>query len=539
MSVTHAAYLPEEEPLNFDAEYLHQVRDEDEVSTLPSTVVASPAASIKLDTSAFPAKDTTTPLPMGKFSILLMLNAVFPLAFEVVYPFVNAMIVEIGVTDDPERVGFYSGLVESIFSLMGFIMILPCGYLSDRFGRKPVILIGFAGLAVSMVSFGLSKTLAGMVASRCIGGGLGASWAAIKVMTGEMTDRSNQDLAFSLLAMSYRLGQVSGLPLGGLLAHPEERFSWFRTAFWAEYPYLLPCLAGAAFAALSIIPGVIFIEETLPSKRKQRRKPNKRVQSYGSTDSSVSSTSTLVASQEQLLYACEPTDIEGAKKLIKPQSSWRSLLTPAILSLLFNNALMCFSSEMVFSMWLGMSEAKIGTTMAIRSLVQITLMLGYSQVIRQAGALRVYKILTACNGILDHGGFVLSVLELDCTHPTVWDGEFTLSNMLIWFLRYLEHWVCGFCWTTSASLVNNAAPSAEALSLTNGIAQMTLVLPQAVSPALGNTLFAASIHQNILGGYLVWVVMLAMTAVGWFHSLSLTNPTHDWRENMNKDDDDE
>ncbi|KAG8715981.1 hypothetical protein FRC11_011674, partial [Ceratobasidium sp. 423] len=348
MSAKHAAYLPEE-PLNSDTEY-HEVRDQDELSTLPSTAVASPAASIKLGPSATPAKNTATPLPMGKFAILLMLNAVFPLAFEVVYPFVNAMVVEIGVTDDPERVGFYSGLVESIFSLMGFVMILPCGYLSDRFGRKPVILLGFAGLTVSMVSFGLSKTLAGMIASRCIGGGLGASWAAIKVMTGEMTDRSNQDLAFSLLSMSYRLGQITGLPLGGLLAHPEQRFSWFRTAFWAEYPYLLPCLAGAAFAVFSIIPGVIFIEETLPSKRKQRKRSNKRTPSYGSTDSSVSSTSTLVPPQDQpLVYAREPSDPEGAKKTAKPQSSWRSVLTPAILSLLFNNALMCFSSEMIFS----------------------------------------------------------------------------------------------------------------------------------------------------------------------------------------------
>ncbi|CAE6457524.1 unnamed protein product [Rhizoctonia solani] len=544
MSATHAAYLPEEEPLAFDTEYLHQVRDEDELSTLPSTAVASPAASIKLAASTFPAKDVATPLPMGKFSILLMLNAVFPLAFEVVYPFVNAMIVEIGVTDDPERVGFYSGLVESIFALMGFIMILPCGYLSDRFGRKPVILIGFAGLAVSMVSFGLSKTLAGMITSRCIGGGLGASWAAIKVMTGEMTDRSNQDLAFSLLAMSYRLGQVSGLPLGGLLAHPEERFPWFRTAFWAEYPYLLPCLAGAAFAVLSIIPGVIFIEETLPSKRKQRRKPNKRVPSYGSTDSSVSSTSTLVAPQEQPPYTCEPTDIEGAKKIIKPQSSWRSVLTPAIVSLLVNNALMCFTSEMVFSIFplfaytpvasggLGMSEAKIGTTMATRSLVQIALMFGYNQVIRQAGALRVYKLAMIF--------WVIAVLCFPCLNwvvRTQTSGTESLIFKICLFGFYVIWSIGGFCWTTSASLVNNAAPSAEALSLTNGISQMTLVLPQAVSPALGNSLFAASVHQNILGGHLVWVVMLGMTAVGWFHSLSLSNPTHDWRESMNNDDD--
>ncbi|CAE6477419.1 unnamed protein product [Rhizoctonia solani] len=546
MSATHAAYLPEEEPLNFDTEYLHGVREQDELSTLPSTTVASPAASIKLDGCAFPAKGVPTPLPMGKFSILLMLNAVFPLAFEVVYPFVNAMIVEIGVTDDPERVGFYSGLVESIFSLMGFIMILPCGYLSDRFGRKPVILLGFAGLAVSMVSFGLSKTLTGMIASRCIGGGLGASWAAIKVMTGEMTDRSNQDLAFSLLSVTYRLGQITGLPLGGLLAHPEERFSWFRTPFWAEYPYLLPCLAGAAFAVLSLLPGVIFIEETLPSKRKQRRKANKRTPSYGSTDSSISSTSTLVSPEEQsLLYSCEP-DIECAKKTNKPQSSWRSVLTPAILSLLVNNALMCFSSEMIFSIFplfaytpiisggLGMSEAKIGTAMAIRSLVQIVLMLGYSRVIRKIGALGIYKI-----GMIF---WILAVLYfplLNWVARTQSLGTESLTFQVYLFGFYIIWSIGGFCWTSSASLVNNAAPSAEALSLTTGISQMTLVLPQAVSPALGNSLFAASVHQNILGGYLIWIVMLAMTVAGWFHSLALTNPTHDWRDDVNKEDDDE
>ncbi|KAJ1311351.1 hypothetical protein OPQ81_009844 [Rhizoctonia solani] len=543
MSATHAAYLPEEEPVNFDPEYLHEVRDQDELSTLPSTAVASPAASIK-GSSTIPVKDIATPLPMCKFSILLMLNAVFPLAFEVVYPFVNAMVVEIGVTDDPERVGFYSGLVESIFSLMGFIMILPCGYLSDHFGRKPVILLGFAGLAVSMISFGLSKTLAGMIASRCIGGGLGASWAAIKVMTGEMTDRSNQDLAFSLLSMSYRLGQITGLPLGGLLAHPEQRFSWFRTAFWAEYPYLLPCLVGAAFAVVSIIPGVIFIEETLPSKRKRRTKSNKRTSSYGSTDSSVSSTSTLVTSQEHLVHACEPTDIEGFKKAIKPQSSWRSVLTPAILSLLLNNALMCFASEMVFSIFplfaytpivsggLGMSEANIGTAMATRSLIQITLMLGYSRVIRQVGTLHVYKLAMA---------FWIAVILffpfLNWIVRTQSLGTESLILQACLFGFYIVWSIGGFCWVASATLVNDAAPSAEALSLMNGISQMTLVLPQAVSPALGNTLFAASVHQNILGGHLIWVVMLAMTVVGWFHSLSLTKFTHDWRESHNDGDD--
>ncbi|KAG8715343.1 hypothetical protein FRC08_010688 [Ceratobasidium sp. 394] len=348
MNAAHAGFRPEEQPLTLGVEFLHEIHDDrdPELSSSPtstSTAVGSPAASIKLPALA------PTPLPMTKFSILLMLGAITPLAFELIYPFVNAMIVDIGVTDDPEQVGFYSGLVESVFSLTGFIMILPCGYLSDTFGRKPIILLGMGGLAVSMVSFGLSKSLLGMIASRCIGGALGASWAAIKVMTGEMTDRSNQDLAFSSLQMTFRIGQIIGLPLGGLLAHPERRFKMFDTPFWAAYPYLFPCLIGAAFALFSVVPGVIFIEETLPSKRKQRR-TTKRTPSYGST-ATTSSTSTLVDLSDDAspLHAQKLIDVESTEN--KPQATWCSVMTPPILALLLSNTLMCIASETLFSIY--------------------------------------------------------------------------------------------------------------------------------------------------------------------------------------------
>ena len=67
------------------------------------------------------ASGGATPLPWRGLFTLLLLTAVAPLAFEIIFPFVNQMIVEIGVVDDPEQVGFYSGLIESIFSCMSFI----------------------------------------------------------------------------------------------------------------------------------------------------------------------------------------------------------------------------------------------------------------------------------------------------------------------------------------------------------------------------------------------------------------------------------
>ena len=79
---------------------------------------------------------------------------------------------------------------------------MPASYLADRIGRKPVIISGITGLAISVGSFGMSNSFLAMVLSRCIGGTLGGVLACTKVMVGEMTDRSNQAPAFQWMQVS-------------------------------------------------------------------------------------------------------------------------------------------------------------------------------------------------------------------------------------------------------------------------------------------------------------------------------------------------
>ena len=130
---------------------------------------------------------------------------------------IDQMLVELRVVDDPERVGFYSGLIvspdvlsfrsqclersstskESIFAVMSLLTsmspasshsdfliichhvftVFPTSYASDRYGRKPVILWGITGLGFSLIFFGMSRTFLALVLSRCIGGGMGGVWA--------------------------------------------------------------------------------------------------------------------------------------------------------------------------------------------------------------------------------------------------------------------------------------------------------------------------------------------------------------------------
>ncbi|KAB5591431.1 zinc induced facilitator 1 protein [Ceratobasidium theobromae] len=538
------------------------------------------------------AKGKRTPTPWRSLLVLTALNAVCPLAFELIYPFVNSMIVEIGVTKDPERVGFYSGLVESIFSLSSLLMILPFGYISDHIGRKPVVLLGLGGLSVSIVCFGLSKSLLGMIMSRCIGGALGASWAAIKVMTGEMTDRSNQDTAFSMMNVSYRLGQIVGLPLGGLLAHPERRWTMFQTPFWNEYPFLLPCLVGAGFSLVSILFGMAFVEETLPSKVKARRKSKQPT--YGSTSP------TTLESAAPLLNDGE---LETNKPVQKP--TWRTVMTPSIVSLVLNNACMCIASEMLFSLYplfaftpitsggLGMSEAEIGTQMSVRAVVHVGIMLFYAPINRKLGTTRLYQVTMAFWAIVVLG---FPFLHWAASRTGIKSVVFNAAQLVFFFT-----WsICGFAWVCMGSMVTDASPSAEALSLINGnyvdwnvslddekgatcpgrvilccascvdslsytshvacrpsyvgrrlsskhqispqhitldtgISQISIVLPQTISPALANSLFAASVDKHIMGGNFVWVLLFVFTCLGFLHSLALKEPQDDWRTKQELD----
>lgn len=79
------------------------------------------------------------------------------------------MMEDLKVTEDPSKIGFYSGTVDSIFAVAQLLTIYRWGKLSDRIGRKPVILMGLSGIAFSSLCFGLSNSLLMAVITRSMG----------------------------------------------------------------------------------------------------------------------------------------------------------------------------------------------------------------------------------------------------------------------------------------------------------------------------------------------------------------------------------
>lgn len=93
-----------------------------------------------------------------------------PIAFTSIFPYIYFMVKDFHATEDESKISFYSGLVTSAFTFAEFSTGLLWGRLSDKVGRKPVLLMGLAGTGLSSVVFGLSPNLAVALVARALGG---------------------------------------------------------------------------------------------------------------------------------------------------------------------------------------------------------------------------------------------------------------------------------------------------------------------------------------------------------------------------------
>ena len=130
-----------------------------------------------------------TPLPKAQLATLCAIRLVDPIAFTQIFPYVNEMMERLHLTDDPNKIGFYSGLVESSFAVSQLCCIYNWARISgkqfiaatvtlvvsevvhpDKIGRRPVVLTGILGIGLSTMILGTAHSLAAIILARCVGG---------------------------------------------------------------------------------------------------------------------------------------------------------------------------------------------------------------------------------------------------------------------------------------------------------------------------------------------------------------------------------
>ena len=206
-----------------------------------------------------------TPLPVRQLVILAVIALAEQTALNSIGPYLPEMTANFpGVNED--QVGLFVGLIASAFALAQFTTNFFWGWLSDRIGRKPVILCGTVLTAACFGAFGFSRTLWQAILVQVCLGLVNGNQGLIATCLGEITDRSNQSKAFTYLPVIYGLGGITGPALGGLLVLKDNPF---RKGQPNPYPYALPNLFSAVILLLDAVLIMIFLEESLDGVKDQ------------------------------------------------------------------------------------------------------------------------------------------------------------------------------------------------------------------------------------------------------------------------------
>ncbi|KAJ1311926.1 hypothetical protein OPQ81_010386 [Rhizoctonia solani] len=440
-------------------------------------------------------KNKATALPMKQISILLLMQLSEPLAYSVIYPFVARLVNETGITGgDDSKVGYYAGMIESIFFFTESVFTLQYGRISDQIGRRPVLMFGLFGQAISIFSVGLSKRFWQLVVSRSLSGALNGNTGVAKSMVAELTDETNQAQAFAFLPIVWSTGSTLGPFIGGTFSHPAELLpSVFDTPFWNKYPYFLPCLIAAIYAICVFVVGALYLKETHTVHTEQN---DDRRTENGAASSSPSPSRRSV--------------------------SVRSVLTKRARIAIANYGILAFSDITYLSLQpvvfavpaknggLGLSPREIGLILGLQGIATgLVQACCFAPLHRRFGNKKIYVTGYLCYSLL--------ILSMPLLHALAVSEMKRATWVVLGFVIVLS---CPAFMTFScmAIYVNSSAPSKDALGTLNGISQTIISVIRAIGPATATSLFSLSVEKNLLGGHLVYAILLGVVFLGVFSS---------------------
>lgn len=180
------------------------------------------------------------------FLDILGIGIVIPVLPELIKQFVG------GSASEAAR---YFGPLAAAYALMQFVFAPILGALSDKFGRRPIILIALFGLAVDYLIQGFAPSIAWLFVGRLLAGIMGASFTAANAYIADISTPENRAQNFGLVGVAFGLGFIFGPALGGVLGEV-----WIR----------LPFFVSAGLVLINLIYGYFILPESLaPENRSE------------------------------------------------------------------------------------------------------------------------------------------------------------------------------------------------------------------------------------------------------------------------------
>ncbi|KAK0592063.1 hypothetical protein LWI29_012673 [Acer saccharum] len=410
------------------------------------------------------------------------------------FPFLYFMIKDFHIAKREEDIGSYAGYVGASFMLGRALTSVLWGIVADRYGRKPVIIIGTSAVVIFNTLFGLSVNFWMAIITRFLLGSLNGLLGPIKAYSCEVFRDEYQALGLSTVSTAWGIGLIIGPAMGGFLAQPADKYPniFSKESLFGRFPYFLPCLCISVFA-LGVTIATFWLPETL----------------HMHGDDSISSDASIDALESASCQSKqEGSEGTSKKSLLK---NW-PLMSSIIVYCVFSLHDMAYTE--IFSLWavsqrkyggLGYSTETVGEILAITGFsllaFQSTLypyverILGPITVARISGVLSI-PILTSYPYIAMLSG-VTGLILINCASAV----KSILSVSII----------------TGTFILQNKAVDQNQRGAANGISMTAMSLFKAVGPAGGGALFSwAQKRQNaafLPGDHSVFFVLNVIEAI--------------------------
>lgn len=164
----------------------------------------------------------------------------------------------------------FGGVLSALYSLLQFFCAPIFGSISDRVGRKPVLLVSIAGIAVSYAVWFFAGTFTLLVVGRTLGGIMAANISTASAVVADVTDERSRSRGMALIGVAFGLGFIVGPALGGVSALWDPTESWPGLVEYGVNPFSGAALAAFVLAAFNFFFVLTRFPETL---RKESRRP--------------------------------------------------------------------------------------------------------------------------------------------------------------------------------------------------------------------------------------------------------------------------
>ena len=449
-----------------------------------------------------------------------------------------------------------SGLLVAIFPLGQFTTSLLWGWLSDVYGRKPVIVIGLLMSALANIAFGFSQSFGQLILWRCVLGLANGNTSVMRTMTAEIVqEKKYRARAFLLLPLIFNTGRVAAMGLGGLLADPVNHLPFLfgesgilnttmnsGGVHWAiKYPYALPMLVNSTVIILSLLLAIIGLEETAPCKIDGHGNGGISFRKIVSWSRKIKQKtplhrySAIKLEEEQLETLQRKPHINSNSPMsssILTRELLRALVLFALLPLhnaAFTHLFSVFLSTPVstrrptnlflFMGGLGLSSKSVGLCMSLVGLIGILLkFLTYPALQFHLGSLKTLRLAFYMFPLAYLTTPYLAVVP----QHSIWRWPAVISVLLMQIMAR------GFAIPSAVIILTDSAPCKEVLGTVHGAGNMLGSLSKSMAPVVGGWISAWGVESSCVGAaWWLWMTPIALLALIWAYLLTDTDDKDD------------